>query len=219
MQLMPPITDPRGLDPAFFTGRDTMTITQDLLGKLLIYDSPAGQVGGYIVEAEAYLGAADPGAHAYQNRRVPSNEPLYGPPGTIYIYAIRGFYDFDVVTQAAEEPQGILIRALEPAIGLDLMRHNRPKQPDLNLTSGPGKLMRALNIHDTKLNGLDFHESPLKIISQASRTPTQVTTTARIGVRTGTNWSDHYRAFVTGNPFVSKIRKRDYNLNDYGWIS
>lgn len=215
---MSPIDHPDGLDPSFFSGRDTLTITRDLLGKLLIYDSPAGQIGGYIVEAEAYLGAVDPGAHAYQNRRVPSNEPLYGLPGTIYIYAIRGFYDFDVVTQAAEEPQGILIRAVEPAIGLDLMRQNRPQQPDLNLTSGPGKLMRALNIHDTKLNGLDFHESPLKIISQASRIPEEITTTPRIGVRTADNWRDHYRVFVTGNPYVSKMHKRDYKLDDYGWI-
>ncbi|MFD1410514.1 DNA-3-methyladenine glycosylase [Lapidilactobacillus gannanensis] len=214
---MQTIQHPTILTPSFFEKCSTLTITSELLGKLLIYNSPQGQVGGYIVEAEAYLGQKDPGAHAYQGRRVPSNEPLYGQPGTIYIYAIRGFYAFDVVTQAAEEPQGILIRGLEPAIGIAQMQQNRPQQPDFNLTSGPGKLMQALNIHDTSLNQLDFQSSPLKIIADQARTPAKINFSERIGVRTNNDWSDHYRAYVAGNPYVSKMRKRDYDRQHFGW--
>ncbi|WP_125768833.1 DNA-3-methyladenine glycosylase [Lapidilactobacillus wuchangensis] len=214
---MQTIRQPHALTSQFFEGRSTLAITADLLGKLLIYNTPQGQLGGYIVEAEAYLGETDPGAHAYQGRRVPSNEPLYGGPGTIYIYAIRGFYAFDVVTQAAENPQGILIRGLEPALGLAQMQRNRPQQPDFNLTSGPGKLMQALNITDTKLNQLDFDHSPLQIIDDQARVPATINYSPRIGVRTSADWSDHYRAYVAGNPFVSKMRKRDYDLEHFGW--
>lgn len=214
---MQTIKQPHVLTGDFFENRSTLAITADLLGKLLIYDSPQGQSGGYIVEAEAYLGTADPGAHAYQGRRVPSNEPLYGQPGTIYIYAIRGFYAFDVVTQSAGDPQGILIRGLEPTIGLAQMQHNRPQQPDFNLTSGPGKLMQAFDITDTKLNQQDFTTSPLKIISDQARTPATINYSERIGVRTKSGWTDHYRAYVAGNPYVSKMRKRDYEQQHFGW--
>lgn len=214
---MQTINQPQPLAADFFDQRSTFAITKDLLGKLLIYNSPQGQVGGYIVEAEAYLGRRDPGAHAFAGRRVPSNEPLYGAPGTIYIYAIRGFYAFDVVTQPREEPEGILIRGLEPVIGIAQMKQNRPGQPAFNLTSGPGKLMQALNIHETSLNSQDFQMSPLKIIADQARRPKKILTSERIGVRTADSWADHYRAFVSGNPYVSRMRKRDYDLTTHGW--
>lgn len=210
------IEQPQALTTDFFTGRPTLTIARDLLGKMLLFNSPQGQLGGYIVETEAYLGAIDPGAHAYQGRRVPSNEPLYGAPGTIYIYAIRGYYDFDIVTQAEGEPEGILVRGLQPAIGEEQMRQNRTR-PGFELSNGPAKLMLALNINDTKLNGQSVSEPPLQIITNAAKTPRQISTSPRIGVRTHPDWQDHYRVFVTGNPYVSKSRKRDYDLDTYGW--
>lgn len=213
---MAPLQNYHVLADEFFTNRPTANIAQDLLGKLLIYDSPAGQVGGYIVETEAYLGTEDPGAHAYQGKHGRANDPLYGEAGSIYIYAIRGFYAFDVVTQASAEPQGVLIRGLEPAIGENIMRQNRTR-PGFELSNGPGKLMQALNIHDTKMNYQHFADSSIKIIQDYAKIPRQVAQSQRIGVRTAAEWTDHYRYFVSGNPYVSKTRKRDIDFATYGW--
>ncbi|WP_125607743.1 DNA-3-methyladenine glycosylase [Lapidilactobacillus bayanensis] len=204
------------LPNSFFTNRPTETIAQDLLGKLLIYNSPAGQVGGYIVEAEAYLGTTDPGAHAYQGKHGRANDPLYGEGGIIYIYAIRGFYAFDVVTQIVDQPEGVLIRGIQPLLGEDIMRQNRTR-PGFELSNGPGKLMQALNIHDTKMNYQHFADSPIKIIKDYCKTPQQIVHSPRIGVRTATSWQDHYRYFVAGNPYVSKMRKREIDFDHYGW--
>ncbi|MFD1465254.1 DNA-3-methyladenine glycosylase [Lapidilactobacillus mulanensis] len=215
---MNPIENPQVLPASFFTGRPTTTIAADLLGKLLLYNSPAGQVGGYIVEAEAYLGTLDPGAHAFAGRHGKANDPLYGAPGTVYIYAIRGFYAFDVVTQAADEPQGILIRAIQPAIGEDLMLRNRPRG-GFELTSGPGKLMQAFGIHDTAMNYQPLTESNLKICRDFAKTPATIQQGERIGVRIGKDWQDNFRYVVKGNPYVSKIRKRETDLENDGWLN
>lgn len=213
---MEPIQNYQVLPNSFFTNRPTETIAQDLLGKLLVYNSPVGPVGGYIVETEAYLGKNDPGAHAYQGKHGKANDPLYGEAGIVYIYAIRGFYAFDVVTQPVNEPEGVLIRGLEPAIGEALMRQNRTR-PGFELSNGPGKLMQALNIHDTKMNYQHFADSPIKIVQDYSKTPKRIAESPRIGVRTAENWSDHYRYFVQGNPYVSKLRKREIDFETFGW--
>lgn len=212
------LTDDQVLTPDFFTDRPTGEIAKDLLGKLLVYHSPLGPMGGYIVEAEAYLGVDDPGAHAFGGRHGKANDPLYGAPGTVYIYAIRGFYAFDVVTQATNEPQGILIRAIEPAIGTDLMLKNRPRG-EFELTSGPGKLMQAFDIHDTKMNYQLLTDSPLKIYRQPTKQPAEIGRGERIGVRTAENWEDQFRFIVKGNPYVSKSRRRDIDFDHYGWLN
>lgn len=213
---MEPLTTYRVLPNEFFNNRSTASIAQTLLGKLLLYNSPIGQVGGYIVEAEAYLGKDDPGAHAYQGKHGRANDPLYGEAGIVYIYTIRGFYAFDVVTQDVGEPQGVLIRGIEPAIGETIMRQNRPR-PAFELSNGPGKLMQALNIHDKKMNYQHFADSSIKIIENNCKIPRQITSSPRIGVRTTAEWSDRYRFYVAGNPYVSKMRKRDIDWQNYGW--
>ncbi|MEJ6400815.1 DNA-3-methyladenine glycosylase [Nicoliella lavandulae] len=200
----------------FFSNRSTETIAEDCLGRKLIYDGPKGRVGGYIVEAEAYLGENDSAAHAFQGRRTPSVEPLYGAPGSVYIYSIHGRYCFDIVTQPKDVPQGILIRGLEPSDGIDIMKQNRSKG-GVNLTNGPGKLMEAFGIHDCDLNLQLVNDCPFKMDLDHKRPFRKVIASERIGVnQDGKDASEPLRFNVAGNPYVSGILKRD-SAPDGGW--
>lgn len=201
----------------FFSGRSTETVTRDLLGKLLCYRSPKGLVSGYIVEAEAYLGVADSAAHAYQGRRTKANDALYGAPGNIYIYTSHGYYAFDIAVQSEGEPQGILIRGVEPKDGVSIMMANRPKTGS-ELTNGPGKLMQAFGVNDLQWNNTMLDDSPFSIDTQDSRAPVKIVSSARIGVsKRGGQTNAPYRYYVAGNPYVSGMRKRDMNLDTHGW--
>ncbi|PTM24090.1 3-methyladenine DNA glycosylase [Lactobacillus sp. PFC-70] len=201
---------------AFYTGRPTEQIAQELLGHELVYTTPAGTMSGWIVETEAYLGQQDTAAHAFNGRHTAANAALYDAPGTIYIYVLRGFYMFDVATQAAGTPQGILIRGIEPHQGLDLMRQHRDK-PDPAITNGPGKLMAALGIQSKALNRTMLGAKNLTITPTMTRRPKQVAATARVGVSDG-SWHDRpLRYVVAGNPYVSASRKRDWDREHHGW--
>lgn len=202
---------------AFFSGKPTEQITQNVLGKLLSYQSPSGLVSGYIVEAEAYLGARDSAAHAYQGRRTAANEALYGAPGTIYIYTLHGQYMFDIAVQPKDEPQGILVRGLEPVEGIDIMTKNRGKTGS-ELTNGPGKLMSAFGIHDKQWNLTMINAGPIKIDLTTGRQPQQIVSSARVGVSQRGDATDApYRYYVKGNPYVSGMKKRDVDLKTHGW--
>ena len=194
-----------------------MTIAQDLLGKMVKYHGPAGTVGGYIVEVEAYLGEGDSASHAFNGRRTGYSESLYGQPGNIYLYQIRGHYCFDIVVQDEEEPQGILLRGMEPAINVAEMTKNR-QMTGVNISNGPGKLVQALGIHSRKLDGQPMETSALTVDLENYRVPQEVVTTARIGVNLqGENGLSPNRFFVKGNPYVSNMRKRDMDLAHHGW--
>ncbi|WP_261809577.1 DNA-3-methyladenine glycosylase [Levilactobacillus humaensis] len=200
----------------FYTGRPTPQIAQDLLGHELVYQTPAGTMSGWIVEAEAYLGEQDTAAHAFNGRYTAANAALYDAPGTIYIYILRGYYMFDVATQAEGTPQGILIRGIEPHEGLDLMQQNRDK-PVPDVTNGPGKLMAALGIQSKDLNRTMLGAQNLTITPTATRIPRKVAATSRVGVSAG-SWQDRPLRFtVAGNPFVSGSRKRDWDRDGHGW--
>lgn len=201
----------------FFTGRPTIEIAQDLLGKLVKYKSNQGVVGGYIVETEAYLGEGDSASHAFNGRRTGYSESLYGMPGNIYLYQIRGHYCFDIVVQDAEEPQGILLRGLEPAINIDIMKANR-HMDGVNITNGPGKLVQALGIHSRALDGHPLETSALTVDLHDYKIPREIMTTARVGVNlAGTNGRSPRRFFVKGNPYVSNMRKRAMDTVSNGW--
>lgn len=200
----------------FFTGRPTPQIAQDLLGHELVYQTPAGTMSGWIVETEAYLGEQDTAAHAFNGRYTAANAALYDAPGTIYIYILRGYYMFDVATQAAGTPQGILVRGIEPHVGLDLMQQNRDK-PVPDVTNGPGKLMAALGIQSKDLNRTLLGAQNLTITPTATRQPKEVAATSRVGVSAG-SWQDRPLRFtVAGNSFVSGSRKRDWDRETHGW--
>ncbi|EEI19499.1 Putative 3-methyladenine DNA glycosylase [Lentilactobacillus hilgardii] len=203
-------------DP-FYASASTDKVAQEMLGMLLTYNSPKGVVGGWIVETEAYMGQKDSAAHAFKGRRTASNEPLYGPPGTVYIYSIHGRYLLDVAAQQKDIPQGVLIRAVEPFIGKGIMLKNRSKS-GFDLTNGPGKLMEAFGISDKKMNFEIFGDGNLDIHQNRKKIPKAIETSNRVGVSNQGDWaSKPLRYFVKGNPFVSGIKKREMDLNDFGW--
>lgn len=201
----------------FFNHRPTAEIARSILGKRLIYHSPQGLISGFIVETEAYLGQKDSAAHAYKGRRAPANEALYGRPGTIYIFSMHGHFMLNVITQDQGTPQGILIRAVEPEHGMDIMERNRRKS-GFGLTSGPGKLTEAFGIRDKTLNLRHMSTTPLFIDVTDGRTPAIIGVSARIGVsRQGSSADAPYRYFVKGNPYVSGVKRHDCELSTYGW--
>lgn len=201
----------------FFTGRPTIEIAHDLLGKLVSYDGPDGRTGGYIVECEAYLGENDSASHAYRGRRTGYSESLYGQPGNIYLYQIRGHYCFDIVVQDAEEPQGILLRGLEPAVNPTLMARHR-QMTGVSVANGPAKLVQALGIHSRQLDGQPMEGNQLTVDLATFKIPREIITTPRIGVNpAGKDGAAPQRFYVAGNPFVSGMRKREMDLVNQGW--
>ncbi|MGH7626341.1 MAG: DNA-3-methyladenine glycosylase, partial [Gemmatimonadaceae bacterium] len=149
--------------PLSFYARDTEEVARDLIGAVLCAVTPDGVAAGRIVETEAYLGEHDAACHASAGRTARTHW-LYGPPGRAYVYFIYGMYwCFNAVTRAAGLPSAVLVRALEPVEGLELMsaRRGYPARAR-DLTNGPGKLCGALAITGA-VNGLRLDRTPLSI--------------------------------------------------------
>jgi DNA-3-methyladenine glycosylase len=152
-----------------FYERATLKVARDLIGKVLVHDTRAGLASGIIVEAEAYIGESDKACHAAPGPTA-RNAPLYGPPGMAYVYLNYGIhYLVNAVTEAEGSPAAVLIRALEPKDGIELMRRRRAggtkRARDFaidDLCRGPGNLTKALGI-DLRQNLRDLTSSPLRI--------------------------------------------------------
>jgi DNA-3-methyladenine glycosylase len=188
--------------PRDFYARDTELVARDLLGCVLECHTGDGIASGRIVETEAYLGEHDLACHAAAGR-TRRTEPLYGPPGIAYVYFIYGVHwCFNAVTRAEGLASAVLIRAIEPIQGLELMKERRPAaRRDLDLTNGPGKLCAALGI-DVRHNTLRLDRRPI-MIREGERVPAaDVVVTPRIGIRESADWP--LRWIVAGNPFVSR---------------
>ncbi len=165
--------------PREFYDRDTVTVARELLGRILVRNSAVGTTAGVIVETEGYL-ADDPGCHA-SGGKTERNSPMFAAPGTIYVYQIYGIhYCLNIVTQPAGVPEAILIRALEPVAGIQLMRQRRDLKSLKELTSGPAKLTQALDI-DLVFNRGDISQPPL-YVQQGEQVTRPIVTTTRIGL-------------------------------------
>jgi DNA-3-methyladenine glycosylase len=172
--------------PASFYARPTLDVTADLIGKVLVHEVRGRRTAGVIVEAEAYIGEADPACHAAPGP-TPRNAPLYGPPGRAYVYLNYGIhYLVNAVTEPAGSPAAVLIRALEPIEGIALMRRRRAAvaAPESSLCRGPGNLTRALGITLAQ-NRVDLASGPLRI-EDGGRRPPALDWSRRIGIRVGT---------------------------------
>lgn len=190
----------------FYTRTNVLTVARELLGKLLVVPARNGKrVSGIIVEAEAYRGPQDRAAHSYGGRRTKRTETMYGLGGTAYVFFVYGmYYQLNVVTNARDVPHAILIRALEPVEGLEIMRRRRHGQPDHNLTNGPGKLCIAMGI-DRSLDNADLLENRVWLEEGENVSRSLITAGTRIGIDYAAEWVEKpWRFWIKGNSFVSK---------------
>jgi len=184
-------------------GYDTVEAARNLLGWYLYRETGEGLVSGIIVETEAYLSEGDAACHASRGK-TKRNAAMFGPPFTAYIYFIYGnYYCFNVVTGPENRGEAVLIRAVEPVGGLDLMQKRRGAGCALkNLASGPGKLCQAFAIDNT-LNGHDLCRSPLYLAKNPDLPLNMsIKSTPRIGVSAAKN--KHLRFVINGNQFLSR---------------
>jgi DNA-3-methyladenine glycosylase len=194
--------------PRKFYTRDTVTVAKELLGKKLVHVVRGRRMSGLIVEVEAYLGEKDAAAHTYKGRRTKRNAAMYLAGGHAYVYFVYGMHwCLNAVTGQIDQPQAVLIRALEPVEGIEMMRSRRGLSQITQLTSGPAKLCEAFGIE--KLHGgLDLTKktaSRLFIEDTGRPIPrSKIEITPRIGVDyagEAARWP--LRFYVKDNPHVS----------------
>jgi len=174
--------------PREFFARDPVTVAQELLGKQLVREEDSGVLTGIIVETEAYLAAQDPANHAYSKRRhcyrkTPRCAPMFGPPGYTYVYRSYGLhFCLNIVTEEEEIPSAVLLRAVQPEVGIDVMQRRRGIGSLATLTTGPGNLCQAFGI-DLALNGWDVTRGQhLWVAMSASSASLRIVRSRRIGV-------------------------------------
>lgn len=189
--------------PRSFYERDTLTVARELLGQIIVRETPEGVVRGMIVETEAYLGEKDDAAHSYKGKSA-RVRVQYGPAGCAYIFMIYGmYYCLNITSGPPGVPEVVLIRALEPVSGLELMHRRRGTAKVLNLCSGPGKLCRALDI-GAPLYGADLC-APGALYLETGSVPEQTEASKRIGIDYAVLTRDMpWRFTVAGNKYVSK---------------
>ncbi len=194
------------LSRAFYQ-QEVMIVARELLGKILVHESPEGITAGRIVETEAYMGPEDQAAHSSGGRRTARNEVMYGPKGHAYVYFIYGLYYCVNVTSGIVpgKPEAVLLRALEPVEGEDIMANRRGAREGkaANLTNGPSRLCMAMGISKTQ-NKLDLTVPPLYINDAPSISTLDIVETTRIGVDYAGEWKSRpWRFYIKGNRFVS----------------
>lgn len=188
--------------PRDFYARDPVAVARELLGKRLLRETPEGLCGGRIVEAEAYLSSRDSACHASRglNRK---NAAMFGPPGHAYVYMIHARWCLNAVTEPEGTPSAILIRAIEPLDGIDLMQERRRTDILRDLARGPARLCEALAI-DRASNHCDLtlgRELWIADDPTSNGAPQRTIRSARIGVT-----SAHRRLlrfYLADNPYVS----------------
>jgi DNA-3-methyladenine glycosylase len=190
-----------------FYARDTLTVARELLGQRLIRLVDGRELSGRIVEVEAYVGRDDEACHASRGRTA-RNALMFGPPGYAYVYFIYGMHHcFNAVTEPEGAAAAVLIRALEPLEGIEVMRQNRNGRRGVELTNGPAKLCYALEI-DRALNGADLVSgSALWIEDGRAVADAEVARGPRIGVRGDERaLTVPWRLWVRDHPYVSRAR-------------
>jgi len=200
-----------------FLRDDTIAIARDLLGSLLVVPDKKGRrVSGMIVETEAYLGVEDKAAHSYSGRRTARNEVTYAAGGQVYVFFVYGMYhQLNFVTGPAEHPHVVLIRALEPVEGIEMMRARRGEMQDRNLTSGPGKLCIALGI-EKSFNGAELSGSRIWVERFKNVPDRKIAVGKRIGIDyAGEDAGKPWRFWIRGNPHVSRPRT-EFITHDVG---
>ncbi len=183
------------LERAFYQ-RDGVTVARELVGKKLVTNLPDGLTSGIIVETEAYMGTIDAAAHSYRGK-TERTKIFYGAGGFVYVYLIYGMHlCTNVVANVENVPEAVLIRALEPVDGIELMKRRRGKKNLRELCSGPGKLSRALGV--TK----NFYGADLcgdEIFIETTEIKPRIAATKRINVDYAGAAADYLWRFVAAN--------------------
>lgn len=198
-----------------FYSTDALTLSKELLGKILVRNVDGIILKGKIVETEAYIGAIDKASHAYGGRRTQRTETLYDEPGICYVYSIYGmYYCFNVICAQKDVAEGVLIRALEPIEGLEQMSLNRfkksyselTKSQIKNLTNGPSKLCIAMNIDKSNNAKELILENDIYLENSNDKVDNlDIIETTRIGIDYAEE-AVHFpwRFYIKGNPYISK---------------
>lgn len=190
---MPRLTRP-------FYERPAVEVARDLLGTVLVRVTREGTVSGRIVEVEAYTGTSDPGSHAFRGP-TPRNGVMFGPPGHVYVYVSYGMhFCMNVVTDVPGVAGAVLLRALEPVTGIEIMERNRGGKRVVDLCNGPGKLCQAFGITLAE-NGEDL-EGDRMWIEDDGFAGDSIAITSRVGLSRGKDLP--LRFFFAGNPYVSR---------------
>ncbi len=194
------------LNRRFFT-RDVLIVAQNLLGKILVKNTDDQIYAGKIVEVEAYDGTIDEAAHTFIGK-TKRNEIMFGEGGYFYVYFTYGaHFCCNVVTGAKDIGTAVLLRAVEPLLGIEEMAMNRyghnllNEKEKFNLTSGPGKLCKAFDI-DRRYNTIDLTGNEIFILNQKKISPDKIVTTKRIGIKKSVDLP--WRFYIKDNPYVSR---------------
>ena len=188
--------------PKDFYERDPALVAKELLGKILVRRLGSEVLSGKIVETEAYYGKNDPASRAYTGRKI-FNELMFLDVGKAFIYMVHANWLLNIVAHLKNDVGAVLIRAIEPLEGIEIMRKNRKVEDIRNLTSGPGKLTKALAITKEQ-NGIDVTERSSELtITEGEMESFEIETSHRIGVKN--DLPRELRFFVKGNKFVSKF--------------
>lgn len=188
--------------PVAFYARPTLEVARGLIGKTLHRRTAEGVTAGIIVETEAYVAAIDPSAHGFRGKTA-RNAAMFGPPGHAYVYFTYGMHCcLNVVTEEEHVAAAVLLRALQPTAGLDLMRARRGERiTDRDLARGPGRLCAAMALNLTD-NGTDLSDNALWITETPEFSQdAPVVATPRIGISQAADWP--WRFMVVGSPWVS----------------
>ncbi len=188
--------------PVAFFRRPAEVVARDLLGMVVVSTAGDELTTARIVETEAYLGHDDPASHGYLHRRNARNQALFGPPGSWYVYLSYGMHwCANLVCQRPGLASAILLRALEPLAGIDIMRRRRGRVSDRELCSGPGKLTQALGI-TRDLDASRMLRSDVLVRRPGSIAAVAVTATPRIGITKAADWP--LRFCLAGSPWTSR---------------
>ncbi len=190
----------KGILPRKFYSRDPELVARELLGKTLIRKLHGDVMEGIIVETEAYYGLEDPASRAYHGIKN-YNRFMWGDPGTVFIYNVHKYWMFNVVAHYPGRIGAVLIRALEPTKGIQVMKLNRSVRQVASLTNGPGKLTVALKI-DKSLNGAAVTSIDSQVIIAGSKKRFAVESSNRVGVTE--DLERKLRFFIKESSFVSK---------------
>lgn len=193
--------------PLDFYARPVLRVARDCIGKHLVHDTTEGLVVGRIVEAEAYRGPEDRAAHSFGGRRTARTEVMFGPPGIAYVFFVYGLhFHINLVTTAVGKPHAVLLRAVEPVVGAEIMATRRGISASRReLTNGPGKLCQAFAI-DRSANGADLTRPPLFL---SDGPPCRVARAPRIGIDYAGDWAARlWRFYDPASPYVSAPRAK-----------